>query len=47
MVVMDRDGESDEVGLSKPGFQPTISDLALGDRYFARLRSTVAPLSLV
>jgi len=46
-VVIDRDGESYEIGVSRPGFQPTPSDLALGDQYFARLRFTVAPLSVV
>jgi hypothetical protein len=47
MVVIDHDGKSYEVGLSRPGFQPTASDLALGDQYFARLRSTVVPLTIV
>ena len=41
------DGESYEVGLSRPGFQPTASDLALGDQCFSRLRSTVVPLTIV
>jgi hypothetical protein len=47
MVVIDRDGESYEIGVSRPDFEPTPFDLALGDQYFARLRVTVAPLSIV
>jgi hypothetical protein len=47
MVVIDRDEESYDVGLSRPGFRPTVSDHTLGDHYFARLRFWVEPLSAV
>jgi hypothetical protein len=38
LVVTDRSGESFEVMASRPGFKPTITDFALGERLFGTLR---------
>jgi hypothetical protein len=47
LVVIDRDGVSYEVALSKPGVEPTPSHLAEGRRLYGHLRIASAPLQLV
>jgi hypothetical protein len=38
LVVIDRDGVSFEVGISRSGFQPSLTDYANGERRFGRLK---------
>jgi hypothetical protein len=45
LVIVDRDGESFEVGKSKTGYCSTLADAELGKRYFANLRTTSGELS--
>jgi hypothetical protein len=40
MVIVDRDGESYEVALSRPNILLNMADHALGDELFGRLRHT-------
>ena len=46
-IVIDRDSVSYEVGLSSPGYSPTLADHKLGEHLFARLRMTSGPAALV
>jgi hypothetical protein len=47
LVIVDRDGISYEVGLSRPGFSPSSADVEIGRRLFSALRVTSAPLEPV
>jgi len=47
VAVVDRDGEGFEVGLSLPGFEPTLEDRQLGTRFFGGLRVTSEPLPFI
>jgi hypothetical protein len=46
-IVVDRDSESYEVGLSRPDFQPTLTDYELGEHFFGRLKVTSGPVGLM
>jgi hypothetical protein len=46
-VVINRDGEGYEVGLSRPEFKPTVTDCAAGESLFGRLKVEDRPLHLV
>jgi len=46
-IVVDRDSAGYEVGLSRPGFQPTVTDYELAERLFGRLKMTSGPVGLV
>jgi len=46
-IVIDRDSAGYEVGLSRPGFSPTITDYELAEQFFARLKMTSGPVGLV
>jgi hypothetical protein len=43
-MVLDRDGAEYQVGLSKEGFRPTVSDHGTGDKVFGKLRMEHRPL---
>lgn len=47
LLVIDRDGESYEVGLSRPNFTPGLPDFEMGQRLFGNLRVTSTPLAPV
>lgn len=47
LLVIDRDGQSYEVGLSGSTGQPTITDYMLGEKIFEHLRVTTSPLELI
>jgi hypothetical protein len=44
LLVLDRDGSEYQVGLSKEGFEPTVSDHAVGEKLFGKLRIEHHPL---
>jgi hypothetical protein len=46
-VTADRDGESFETMLSRPGFTPTVTDVAWGEKLFGRLRMEHRAMNLV
>ena len=46
-IVVDRDSSGYEVGLSRPGFQSTVTDYELAEHFFGRLKMTSGPVSLV
>ena len=46
-IVVDRDSAGYEVGLSRPGFQSTVTDYELAEHFFGRLKMTSGPVSLV
>jgi hypothetical protein len=47
LLVIDRDGEGYEVGLSHPSFTPMLADFERGQRLFGNLRVTSTPLAPV
>ncbi len=47
LLVLDRDGVSFEVALSRADFNPTLADFAVGQRLFGQLRVTSTPMELV
>ena len=47
LLVIDRDGQSYEVGLSGSTGQPTITDYMLGEKIFGHLRVTTSSLELI
>jgi hypothetical protein len=46
-IVLDRDSDGYEVGLSRPDFQPTLTDYERAEHFFGRLKVTSGPLGLV
>jgi hypothetical protein len=46
LLVVDRDSVGYEVGLSRAGFQPTLTDHAIGDKLFGNLRTESRAFSL-
>jgi len=46
-IVVDRDSAGYEVGLSRPGCQPTVTDYELAEQLFGRLKVTSGSVSLV
>jgi hypothetical protein len=46
-IVVDRDSENYEVGLSCPDFQPTLTDYHQAEHFFGRLKITSGQLGLV
>jgi hypothetical protein len=46
-IVIDRDSAGYEVGLSRPGFSPTLTDYELAERLFGRLKMTSGTVGLV
>jgi hypothetical protein len=46
-IVLDRDGAEYQVGLSKEEFRPTVSDYAIGEKVFGKLRMEHRPLHFV
>jgi hypothetical protein len=46
-IVVDRDSDGYEVGLSRPDFQPTLTDYERAEHFFSRLKVTSGPLGLV
>ncbi|MFZ0979720.1 MAG: hypothetical protein WAN23_09995 [Candidatus Acidiferrales bacterium] len=46
LLVVDRDSVGYEVGLSQAGFQPTLTDHAIGDKLFGNLRTESRAFSL-
>lgn len=46
LLVLDRDGVSFEVALSRPDFNPTLADFEVGQRLFGHLRVTTIPMEL-
>jgi hypothetical protein len=47
LVILDRDGRSVVVSMSRPGFTPTLTDFEIGQRLFSHLRVTTTPMELV
>lgn len=47
LLVLDRDGATFEVALSRPDFNPTLADFEVGQRLFGHLRVTSTPMELV
>jgi hypothetical protein len=47
LLVIDLDGQSYEVGLRELRGQPTITDYALGEKFFGYRRVTTRPLEFI
>jgi hypothetical protein len=47
MIIVDRDGQSFEVGLSRPGYQPSDEERNFGEKTFGHLRVTDTPVGIV
>lgn len=47
LLVIDLDGQSYEVALRELGEQPTITDYALGEKFFGHVRVTTKPLDFI
>ena len=47
LLLLDRDGRSVVVSMSRPGFTPTLADFEIGQRLFGHLRVTSTPTELV
>ena len=45
LVIVDRDGEHYDLALSRPDYQPTAEDAAIGEKYFGQLRMSTADIS--
>jgi hypothetical protein len=46
-MVVDLDSQSYEVGLRELWGQPTITDYALGEKFFGHLQVTTSPLEFI
>jgi hypothetical protein len=45
LVIVDRDGEHYDLALSRPDYQPTTEDAAIGEKYFGPLRISTVDIS--
>ncbi|MFZ3363630.1 MAG: hypothetical protein WA153_09315, partial [Candidatus Acidiferrales bacterium] len=45
LVIVDRDGEHYDLALSRPDYQPTAEDAAIGEKYFGQLRMSTVDVS--
>jgi hypothetical protein len=45
LVIVDRDGEHYDVALSRPNYQPTAEEAAIGEKHFAPLRMSTVDIS--
>ena len=45
LVIVDRDGEHFDLALSRPGYQPTPEDAAIGDKHFGPLHMSTVDIS--
>ena len=45
LVIVDRDGEHYDLALSRPDYEPTAEDVAIGEKHFGKLRMSMVDTS--